>query len=58
MLLVQKVWKGEGPEWNRGVNFASVAHLHLPKTSDEGVCERAAVCACGVSAFHSHNTGG
>ena len=35
----------------------SVAHLHLPKTSDEGVCEPAAVCACGVSAFHSHEHG-
>ena len=58
MLLVQCVWKGDGPSWNRGVNFANVAHLHLTKTLDEGVCEPAAVCACGVSAFHSHDTGG
>ena len=48
----------DGPSWNRGVNFASVAHLHLQRTSNEGVCEFAAVCACGASVFHSHDTGG
>ena len=53
MLLVQCMRDGrrDGPSWNRGVNFASIVHLHLPKTSDEGVCESAAVCMWCVGFF-------
>ena len=57
MLLVQSVC-GRGTIVEPRCRLSKYrAPPPLNETLDEGVCEPAAVCACGVSAFHSHEHG-
>ena len=52
MLLVQSVCVRNG-----GVNFACIAHLHLQRTSDEGVLWACCCVHVMFRFFHSHDTG-
>ena len=60
MLLVQCVCgKGDGPSWNRGVNFASIAHLHLSTGLQMRVSVNLLLCVHVVCRlFIPTNTGG